>query len=96
MVRNHLEEERQREEEEREAQLRQEECQRIIDKVERDLINEQRDLIIQRALALKPPSTVTSDEPESDDHSTILSGFITLTSRWTAALARGLGFRRSA
>jgi len=32
---------------------------------------------------------------ESDNHSTILSGFFTLTSRWTAKLARGLGFRRS-
>lgn len=68
-----------------------------------------RDLIAQRAvaavLAEQKPATETSsddsasessaDDTESDGQTTILSGFFTLTSRWTAALARGLGLRRS-
>ena len=67
-----------------------------------------RDLIVQRAIdaALgeqpitkassdRTVSETSSDDTESDGQTTILSGLITLTSRWTAALARGLGFRRS-
>ena len=67
-----------------------------------------RDLIVQRAidaaLGEQPvtkassddtASETSSDDTESDGQTTILSGFITLTSRWTAALARGLGFRSS-
>ena len=68
-----------------------------------------RDLIAQRAvaavLAEQKPATETSsddsasessaDDTESDGQTTILSGLITLTSRWTAALARGLSFRSS-
>jgi hypothetical protein len=68
----------------------------------------ERDLIVQRAidtaLAEQSATETSSDDTasetssvdsESDGHTTILSGLITLTSRWTAALARGLGFRRS-
>lgn len=68
----------------------------------------ERDLIVQNAVAAaiaEGPATETSsddtasetssDDAESDGHSTVLSGFITLTSRWTAALARGLGIRSS-
>jgi hypothetical protein len=67
-----------------------------------------RDLIVQRAidaaLGEQPvtqassedtASETSSDDAESDGQTTILSGFITLTSRWTAVLARRLGFRSS-
>jgi osmotically-inducible protein OsmY len=59
----------------------------------------ERDLIIQEAidaaLAEQSATETSSNDSESDGQTTILSGIITLTSRWTAALARGLGFRRS-
>lgn len=59
----------------------------------------ERELVVQEAidaaLAEQSATETSSDDSESDGQTTILSGIITLTSRWTAALARGLGFRRS-
>lgn len=60
----------------------------------------ERDLIVQNAVAAaitEGPASETSsaDDSELDGHTTSLAGFIALTSRWTAALARGLGISSS-
>ena len=111
MVRKHLKEEEEREAHEKEVQAiidkanAEVEYERIVQRAlaialaAQPASETERDLIIQEAidaaLAEQSATETSSNDSESDGQTTILSGIITLTSRWTAALARGLGFRRS-
>lgn len=111
MVRKHLKEEEEREAHEKEVQAiidkanAEVEYERIVQRAlaialaAQPASETERDLIIQEAidaaLAEQSATETSSNDSESDGQTTILSGIITLTSRWTAALARGLGIRSS-
>lgn len=111
MVRKHLKEEEEREAHEKEVQAiidkanAEVEYERIVQRAlaialaAQPASETERNLVVQEAidaaLAEQSATETSSNDSESDGQTTILSGIITLTSRWTAALARGLGFRRS-